>query len=95
MINNQKLRAMVEAQTKNLHEDDVVRLYDFISEIKEDEPKLTEFDVVIKAFAMLIEETEAVRDGMKTMAYDMKYGTLEERHGITIEEIEEAHRKKD
>lgn len=93
MIKNKKLRAILEAQTKNLHSDDVVRLYHFISEIKEGEPKLSEFDVVSKAFSMLLEETSQVAEGMRSMLDDMTYGTLEERHGITVEEIKEAHRK--
>ena len=93
MIQNKKLRAILEAQTKNLHKDDVERLYDFISQIKEDEPELSEFDVVTKSFAMLIEETSRAAEGLTSMADDMTYGTLEQRYGITIEEIKEAHRK--
>ena len=56
MIKDEKLRAILKAQTKNLHKDDVERLYDFILEIKSDEPELSEFDQVTKAFAMLIIE---------------------------------------
>lgn len=103
MIQNQKLRAMLEAQTKNLHNDDVIRLYDFISEIKEDEPELTELDVVTKAFTMLIEETKASAKGMRSMVEDIEvfdeigipFVTKSDRFGVTIEEIKEAHRKKD
>ena len=101
MINDKKLKAIVEAQTKNLHEDDVVRLYDFIAEIKADEPELSEFDQVTKAFAMLITETTACSDGLKSMANDMivfdeigiPFVAKADRFGVTIDEIKAAHKK--
>jgi hypothetical protein len=103
MIENEKLKAILKAQTKNLHKDDVQRLYDFISEIKTDEPELSEFDQVTKAFAMLITETTAASDGLKSMAKDMivfdeigiPFVSKPDRFGFTIDEIKEAHRKKD
>jgi hypothetical protein len=102
MIHDKKLRAIVEAQTKNLHEDDVQRLYDFIAEIKADEPELSEFDQVTKAFNMLIDETTAVANGLKSIAKDMRvfddlgipFVSKPDRFGVTIDEIKEAHRKK-
>ena len=103
MIKDEKLRAILKAQTKNLHSDDTRRLYDFIAEIKNDEPELSEFDQVTKAFAMLITETTAASDGLKSMAKDMRvfdeigipFVSEADRFGLTIDEIKEAHRKKD
>jgi len=103
MIKDEKLRAILKAQTKNLHKDDVERLYDFISEIKTDEPELSEFDQVTKAFAMLIIETTACSDGLMSMANDMRvfdeigipFVSEADRFGTSIDEIKEAHRKKD
>ena len=52
---------------------------------------------------MLIAETTASSDGLKSMAKDMRvfddlgipYVSKYDRFGVTIDEIKEAHRKKD
>ena len=92
MINDKKIREYILSIIED--EGDLMRLDEIISEVKACETNLSEVEQVIKALDLLLKETQAIADGMISMAYDMKYGTLEERHGITIEEIQEANRKK-
>ena len=92
MINDRKIREYILSIIED--EDDLSRLDEIISEVKACEPNLSEVEQVIKSLDLLLKETQAIANGMINMSFDMKYGSLEERHGITIEEIKEAHRKK-
>ena len=70
MIENKTIREFVDTLIQE--EEDMVRLNDIISEIKADEPDLTEIEQVAKAIKYLVEELQAAAEGMIDMGISLR-----------------------
>ena len=69
MIEDKRIRDYVESILES--EEDLIRVNDIISQIKIEEPELSEAECVIKSLEQLSDEVTAEANGMFSMAISM------------------------